>query len=130
MLETQETQVGSLGEHDPLEEGMATHSSILTSRTEEQPGEQQSTGSQSQTRLRQLNTHAQFHMSAILFPGTCYFLIFIMYTGIQEFQFSYFEIATYFLYFPLSIMSTDNYKVKFPPNLQRCNFSQVTLSWS
>ena len=29
MQETQETQVGSLGWEDPLEEGMATHSSIL-----------------------------------------------------------------------------------------------------
>ena len=27
--ETQETQVGSLGQEDPLEEEMATHSSIL-----------------------------------------------------------------------------------------------------
>ena len=29
MQETQETQVRSLGQEDPLEEGMATHSSIL-----------------------------------------------------------------------------------------------------
>ena len=29
MQETQETQVQSLGQEDPLEEGMATHSSIL-----------------------------------------------------------------------------------------------------
>ena len=29
MQETQEMQVGSLGEEDPLEEEMATHSSIL-----------------------------------------------------------------------------------------------------
>ena len=28
MQETQETRVGSLGQEDPLEEGMATHSSI------------------------------------------------------------------------------------------------------
>ena len=28
----QETQVGSLGQEDPLEEGMATHSSILAWR--------------------------------------------------------------------------------------------------
>ena len=58
MLETEETQAWSLGEEDPLEEGMATHSSILTWRMEEQPGEQQSTGSQSHTRLKQLNVHA------------------------------------------------------------------------
>ena len=29
MQQLQETQVGSLGQEDPLEEGMATHSSIL-----------------------------------------------------------------------------------------------------
>ena len=32
MQETQKTQVGSLGLEDPLEEGMATHSSILAWR--------------------------------------------------------------------------------------------------
>ena len=29
MQETEETRVGSLGQEDPLEEGMATHSRIL-----------------------------------------------------------------------------------------------------
>ena len=33
MQEMQETQVQSLGQEDPLEEGMATHSSILALRT-------------------------------------------------------------------------------------------------
>ena len=33
MLETQETQVPSLGWEDPLEEGTATHSSVLAWRT-------------------------------------------------------------------------------------------------
>ena len=33
MQETQKTQVRSLGQEDPLEEGMATHSSILACRT-------------------------------------------------------------------------------------------------
>ena len=45
----QETQVRSLGQEDPLEKEMATHSSILAwriPRTEE-PGGLQSTGSQS-----------------------------------------------------------------------------------
>ena len=48
MQETQETCVLSLGREDPLEEGMATHSSILAwriPRTEE-PGGLQFTGSQ------------------------------------------------------------------------------------
>ena len=41
-------QVQSLGEEDPLEEGVATHSSILAWRTPwtEEPGGPQSTGSQ------------------------------------------------------------------------------------
>ena len=49
----QETQVGFLGQEDPLEEGMATHycpwqPSILAWRTPwtEEPGGPQSTGSQ------------------------------------------------------------------------------------
>ena len=48
MLETQELQVQSLCWEDPLEEGMATHSSTLAwriPRTEE-PGGLQSVGSQ------------------------------------------------------------------------------------
>ena len=44
----QETQVQSLGQEDPLEKGMATHSSILAWRIPqtEEPGRLQSTGSQ------------------------------------------------------------------------------------
>ena len=44
----QETQVQSLGQEDPLENGMATHSSILSRRIPwtEKPGELQSMGSQ------------------------------------------------------------------------------------
>ena len=43
-----ETQVRSLGQEDPLEKGMATHSSILASRIPrtEEPGRPQSVGSQ------------------------------------------------------------------------------------
>ena len=36
LQKTLEKQVGSLGQQDPLEEGMATHSSILGWRTHEQ----------------------------------------------------------------------------------------------
>ena len=44
----QETRVQSLGQEDPLEKGMATHSRILAWRTPrtEEPGELQSMGSQ------------------------------------------------------------------------------------
>ena len=48
-----ETQVQSLGQEDPLEKGMASHSSILAWEIPwiEEPVGRQSTGSQSQTRL-------------------------------------------------------------------------------
>ena len=51
MQKTQETQVQSLGREDPLEEEMATHSSVLGWRIPwtEQPGGLQSKGWQSQT---------------------------------------------------------------------------------
>ena len=44
----QETQVPSLGQEDPLEEGMTTHSSLLTWRISwtEEPGRLQSMGLQ------------------------------------------------------------------------------------
>ena len=47
-LPMQETQVRSLGQEDSLEEGMATHSSILAWRIPwtEEPGRLQSMGSQ------------------------------------------------------------------------------------
>ena len=49
----QETQVQSLGQEDPLEREMATHSSILAWEIpwREEPGELQSIGSQSWTPL-------------------------------------------------------------------------------
>ena len=53
ILAMQETQVRSLGQEDPLEKEMATHSRILAwkiPRTEE-PGRLQSMGLQSRTRL-------------------------------------------------------------------------------
>ena len=48
MQETEEIQVHSLGVEVPLEEGMATHSSILAWRIlwTEEPGRLQSIGSQ------------------------------------------------------------------------------------
>ena len=60
MQETQETQVRSLDQEGPLQEGMATHSSILAWRIPwtEKPGGLQSTGSQRVTRLQRLSTHA------------------------------------------------------------------------
>ena len=48
MQKMQETQVHSLGQEDPLEKGMATHSSNLACRIPwtEEPGELQPIGSQ------------------------------------------------------------------------------------
>ena len=48
MQELQELQVRSLGQEDPLEDGMATHSSILAWRVPgtKEPGELQSIRSQ------------------------------------------------------------------------------------
>ena len=48
MQEMRETRVQSLGQEDPLEKGMAAHSSILVWRIPwtEEPGRLQSTGSQ------------------------------------------------------------------------------------
>ena len=58
MQETQETWVPSLGWDDLLQEGMATHSSILAWRIPwtEEPGGLQSTGSKKrQTQLKRLS---------------------------------------------------------------------------
>ena len=48
LLAMQKTQVRSLGQEDPLEKGMATHSSILAQRIPRtaEPGGLQSMGSQ------------------------------------------------------------------------------------
>ena len=59
MQEMKEMWVGSLGPEDPLEEGIATHSSILAWRI---PGARWATVhgvGKSQTRLEQRNTHAR-----------------------------------------------------------------------
>ena len=62
--ETQETQAGFLGQEDPLEDGMATHSSILAWRIPwtEEPGRLQSMGSQRVRHSRSdlACTHASF----------------------------------------------------------------------
>ena len=54
MQETKETWVQFLDQEDPLEEGMATYSSILAWRIPwtEEPGGLESIGSQSRTRLK------------------------------------------------------------------------------
>ena len=58
-LPTQETQVRSLGQEDPLEKEMATHSSVLAGKSHGQRklGGLRSAGSQSQPRLSGLNNN-------------------------------------------------------------------------
>ena len=53
------TQIQSLGQEDPLEKGMATHSSIFAWRIPwtEEPGGLQSMGFQSWTRLSDFHFH-------------------------------------------------------------------------
>ena len=59
----QDTRHRSLGQEDPLEKGMATHSSILAWRIpwSEEPGGLQSMGSQRDTTKRQRLTHKNFN---------------------------------------------------------------------
>ena len=65
MQEMQETQVRSLGWEDPLKEGMATYSSILTWRIQwtEEPGGLQSVRLQGWTQLKKLSTHSRWTMN-------------------------------------------------------------------
>ena len=65
----QETWVRSLGQEDPLEKGMPTHSSILAWRIlwTEEPGGLQSMGSQSQTLLKRLSSSSSSRENYTLF---------------------------------------------------------------
>ena len=59
MLETQETQVRSLGQEDPLEEGIAPHSSSLAWRIPwpEEPGRLEPLGRNKSDMAEQLSMH-------------------------------------------------------------------------
>ena len=65
MQETEEMQVRSLGQEDPLKEGMATHSSILAWRIPwtEEPGGLQSMGSHRVRHDWRLNTNTHILQS-------------------------------------------------------------------
>ena len=75
--ETKETRVQSLGWKDPLEKGMATHSSILAWRIPwaEEPGGLQSIGLQSWTRLKWLGSSSSSRYESVLvtqsYPSLC-----------------------------------------------------------
>ena len=65
----QETQVQSLGWDDPLEKGMAIHSSMLTWRIvwTEKPGGLQSTGLQKELDMNEQLTQAGWKTDSFLF---------------------------------------------------------------
>ena len=68
LLAVWETWVQFLGQEDPLEKKMATHSNILAWNIPwmEKPGALQSVSSQSQIQLKQLNTHHSNSCSAMV----------------------------------------------------------------
>ena len=69
----QETWVGPLGGEDPVEEGMAAHSSIPAWKIPwtEEPGGLRSTGPQSQTRLSdRARTHTHTHTHTHTLTGS------------------------------------------------------------
>ena len=63
----QETRVQSLGQEDPLEKKMATHSSILAWRISwtEEPGRLQLIGSQNRTQVSNFTFNKQKDMAAV-----------------------------------------------------------------
>ena len=70
----QEMQVGPLGQEDPLEEGMATHASILAWRIPwtEVPAGRQSRVSESRTWLKWLCVHEHTHSKYLPFKKFCW----------------------------------------------------------
>ena len=72
-----ETQVQSLGQEDPLEKGMATHSNILAWRIPwtEEPGGLQSMGSQRVGKYGATNTNQHLHVCPKLYRSDLFFLI-------------------------------------------------------
>ena len=85
----QETWVQSLGQEDPLEKGMATHSSILAWRIlwTEEPGVLQSMGSQRvKTLLKRLSSSSSSRESYALFKRIyviSYVQIYVQYLVIE-----------------------------------------------
>ena len=78
----QGTPVQSLGWEDPLEKGMATHSSIFVWRipwTEVPDGLLQSTGSQSQTHTERLSKHKYIYIYTCVCVSLCVFVCVYIY---------------------------------------------------
>ena len=70
LQESQKTQVPSLGQGDPLEEGLTTHSNILAWRIPwtEEAGGLESIESHSQTQVKRLSMHAHILFSIVAAP--------------------------------------------------------------
>ena len=82
MQKIQEMRLWSLGQEDPLEEGMAAHSSILTWRIPwtEEPGRRQSMGSQRLRRNWVTNTFTLGWMNSVTKPSLLPF--YVKYSGL------------------------------------------------
>ena len=79
----QETRVLSLGQEDPLEKGMATHSSILAWRIPwtREPGRLQSMGLRSWTQLSYSHTHTHTHTEISTCPLLVLFFVCVFTTA-------------------------------------------------
>ena len=82
MQEMQETRLGSLGQEDPLKEGVATHSSILARRIPwtEEPSRLQSIGLQTDmTELTDCLTHTHTELVSVTIRGILFYYYFFNY---------------------------------------------------
>ena len=68
MQEAQETWVRSLGQEDPLEKGMVTHSSILAWKNSIDRGAWRVTAHGVAKSQTQLNTHNNNNLSVFIYP--------------------------------------------------------------
>ena len=79
-LTVRETQVRSLGQKDPLEKGMAPHSSILAlnSPWTEEPGRLQSMGSQRSQTQPSTEQEEEEASDCLKVPKTFFYIIFLI----------------------------------------------------
>ena len=71
--DAEETRVGYLGREDPLEEDMATHSSILAWKipSTEERGGLQSVGCKESNTTEQLSMHTHIYIHTYVYVCTC-----------------------------------------------------------
>ena len=128
--ETLETQMQCPGWEEPLEKGMATHSSILAwwiPRTEE-PGELHSMGSQSQTLLSNFMPHARsYSVLSQCFPVYDSFL----FHKLLKSQDIWNSLFYFFVIFNSSILSCSyrSFKLVLPSGVTVNKFSTSSTRW-